>query len=73
MREATRLLFSLVFAVLGIGASVAAQYERSPTFTAREVLAPGLLNSSYYKVQNRVGLENYQYVFTEYYLGRIII
>jgi hypothetical protein len=63
MREATRLLFLLVFAILSIGASVAAQYERSPTFTAREVVPAGLLNSSNYKVQNRVRLENYQYVF----------
>jgi hypothetical protein len=54
----------IVFAVAGAGASYAAQYEAAPSFTARQVLPPSLLNSPYYKVQNHVGVEDYQYVFT---------
>ena len=57
------MLGLLLAAAFGAGAAIAAQYERAPTFTAREVLPSSLLNSPYYKVQNSVGVENYQYVF----------
>ena len=70
MSAATRLsrssgvaLALVVAAALGSVAAIAAQYERAPTFTAREVLPSSLLNSRYYKVQNSVEVENYQYVF----------
>jgi hypothetical protein len=62
-RGTARLVLALVFAATGIGAGLAASYEQPPSFTAREVLPPSLLNSRYYKVQNHVGIENYQYVF----------
>ncbi len=54
---------ALVFAGAGMGVALAAQYERAPTFTASAVLPPSLLKSRYYKVQNGVSVENYQYVF----------
>jgi hypothetical protein len=48
----------------GLGtAAYAAQYESAPTFTARAVLPASYLDSPYFKVQNQVGVENYQYVF----------
>jgi hypothetical protein len=54
-----------VLLAAGFGASVAyaAQYERAPSFTARAVLPAAFLNSPYFKVQNQVAVENYQYVF----------
>jgi len=63
-RGTARLLLALAFAGAGIGASLAAQYEQPPSFTARSVLPPSLLTSPYYTLQNQVGVENYQYVFT---------
>jgi hypothetical protein len=63
LRTAALLPLALVFTVACAGASLAAPYERAPSFTAREVLPASLLNSSYYTVQNQVGVENYQYVF----------
>lgn len=61
---AARLPLAVVLAAgVGIGASAAAQYEQAPSFAARTVLPPSLLNSPYYKVQNHVVVENYQYVF----------
>lgn len=63
-RAALRLAFLIAFAVTLAGPCAAAPYERAPSFTARQVLPPSLLNSPYYKVQNQVGMENYQYVFT---------
>ncbi len=62
-RTVSRSAGALIAVALGAGAALAAQYEKPPTFTARAVLPPGLLNSPYYKVQNQVGVENYQYVF----------
>jgi len=62
-RGTARLGLALVFAGAGMGVALAAQYERAPTFTASAVLPPSLLKSSYYKVQNGVSVENYQYVF----------
>jgi hypothetical protein len=51
--------------VAAIGTSApAGQYEQTPSFTASQVLPPNLLRSPYYTVDNRVGLDNYQYVFT---------
>ena len=64
LRGAVRLPLALVFAaVVGIGAGMAAKYERAPSFTARQVLPASLLNSPYYKIRNHVGVEHYQYVF----------
>ena len=63
-RRRVRLALASIFAVAGAGAGLAAQYEQAPTFSARQVLSAALLNSPYYTVQNRVGLENYQYVFS---------
>ena len=64
LRGAARLLLALgLAAVVGTGVGLAAQYEQAPSFAARTVLPPSLLNSPYYKVQNHVGVENYQYVF----------
>ena len=42
----------------------AGQYEQPPSFSASQALPPNLLKSPYYTVDNRVGLDNYQYVFT---------
>ena len=42
----------------------AGHYEQPPSFTASQALPPNLLKSSYYTVDNRVELDNYQYVFT---------
>ncbi|HEY8276739.1 MAG TPA: hypothetical protein VIG52_07070 [Methyloceanibacter sp.] len=44
-------------------ASYAGQYESPPTFSASQVLPPDLLRSSDYSIGDRVGLENFQYVF----------
>jgi hypothetical protein len=64
MRAAVQPAFLIAFAFIFAGPCAAAPYERAPTFTARQVLPPALLNSPYYKVQTHVGMENYQYVFT---------
>jgi hypothetical protein len=63
-RGTARLLLALVFTSAGIGASLAAQYEHPSSFTARSVLSPSLLTSPYYTVDNHVGIEDYQYLFT---------
>jgi hypothetical protein len=63
-RGTARLLLALVFTGAGIGASLAAQYEHPSSFTARSVLPPSLLTSPYYTVDNHVGIEDYQYLFT---------
>jgi hypothetical protein len=57
--------FALVIAAaIGTTIAQAGQYEQPPSFSAGQVLPPSLLNSRYYQVQNNVGLEDYQYVFT---------
>jgi hypothetical protein len=56
-------LAAVVIAAIGTSAP-AGQYEQTPSFTASQVLPPNLLRSPYYTVDNRVGLDNYQYVFT---------
>ena len=63
MRAAIWLLSLTGFAAGFAGSGAAAPYEPAPSFTARQVLPASLLNSPYYKVQSRVGMENYQYVF----------
>jgi len=63
MRAAVWLVSLTALAVGFAETCAAASYEQAPTFTARQVLPASLLNSPYYKVQNRVGVENYQYVF----------
>ncbi|MGH6735294.1 MAG: hypothetical protein ACRECX_04345 [Methyloceanibacter sp.] len=54
----------VIAATVSAGAALAAQYEQPPSFTAQQVLPPSLLSSPYYTVQNHVGMQNYQYVFT---------
>ncbi|HEX2447617.1 MAG TPA: hypothetical protein VHK26_05460 [Methyloceanibacter sp.] len=41
----------------------AGQYEQPPSFSASQVLPPNLLRSPYYTVGNRVGLDDFQFVF----------
>jgi len=57
---------ALAAAVAAVGANAggAGAYERPPTFTAAQVLPSNLINSPYYRIGNRVGLDNFQYVFT---------
>lgn len=43
--------------------SFAGDFEQPPSFSAAEVLPPNLLHSRYYRLDERVGLENSQYVF----------
>ena len=45
------------------GASFAGGFEQRPSFSAAQVLPPTLLRSRYYRLDQRVGLENSQYVF----------
>jgi len=51
-------------AAAGAGAAGAGSYEQPPAFTAAKVLPSNLRNSPYYTIGNRVGLDNFQYVFT---------
>jgi hypothetical protein len=44
-------------------ASFAGDFEQPPSFSAAQVLPPTLLYSRYYRLDERVGLENSQYVF----------
>ena len=44
------------------GASFAGDFEQPPNFSAAQVLPPNLLRSRYYRLDQRVGLENSQYV-----------
>jgi hypothetical protein len=44
-------------------ASFAGDFEQPPSFSAAEVLPPNLLHRRYYRLDERVGLENSQYVF----------
>jgi hypothetical protein len=49
---------------LSIGsASLAGEFEQPPSFSAAQVLPHNLLYSRYYRLDERVGLENSQYVF----------
>lgn len=49
---------------LSIGsASFAGDFEQPPSFSVAQVLPPTLLHSRYYKLDERVGLQNSQYVF----------
>jgi hypothetical protein len=43
--------------------SFAGDFEQPPSFSAAEVLPPNLLHRRYYRLDERVGLENSQYVF----------
>ena len=45
-------------------AAGAGSYEQPPTFTAVQVVPSSLLNSPYSTIGSRVGLDNFQYVFT---------
>jgi hypothetical protein len=53
----------VVIAALGAGLAEAGQYEQPPSFTASEVLPSSLLHSPNYRVENHVGLDNFQYAF----------
>jgi hypothetical protein len=46
-----------------VSASFAGDFEQPPSFSAAQVLSPTLLHSRYYRLDERVGLENSQYVF----------
>ena len=49
---------------LSIGsASLTGDFEQPPSFSAAQVLPPALLHSRYYRLDERVGLQNSQYVF----------
>jgi hypothetical protein len=49
---------------LSIGsASFAGDFEQPPSFSVAQVLPPTLLRSRYYRLDERVGLQNSQYVF----------
>jgi hypothetical protein len=53
-----------IWLVVASGAALpASQYEAPPSFSASEVLPPGLLSSPNYRIGDRVGLENFQYAF----------
>lgn len=51
------------FSVALSTASFAGDFEQPPSFSAAQVLPPRLLHSRYYRLDERVGLENSQYVF----------
>src|SRR5262249_56213157 len=44
-------------------ASFGGDFEQPPSFSVAQVLPPTLLHSRYYKLDERVGLQNSQYVF----------
>jgi hypothetical protein len=66
-----RLSWRVCFSALAIGIVTvsgsawleAGQYEAPPVFTASQVLPPDLAHSPNYTVDERVGLENFQYVY----------
>jgi hypothetical protein len=58
------IALAAAIAAASAGTAKAGSYEQPPTFTAAQVVPSTLLNSSYYTVGNRVGLDNFQYVFT---------
>jgi len=60
---------------LSIGsASLAGDFEQPPSFSAAQVLPPNLLHSRYYRLDERIGLENSQYVFRMHTLwGSLVI
>jgi len=62
-RAALKALAVVVLAAIATSAPQAGQYEQPPTFTTSQVLPPNLLRSPYYTIGNRVGVDNFQYVF----------
>jgi hypothetical protein len=54
---------ALSVALLAASASFAGDFEEPPSFAAAQVLPPNLLHSRYYRLDERVELENSQYVF----------
>jgi hypothetical protein len=55
-------------------ASLAGDFEQPPSFSAAQVLPPNLLHSRYYRLDERIGLENSQYVFRMHTLwGSLVI
>ena len=71
MTHTQRLLWRVCFSALAIGIVTvstsawleAGQYEAPIVFTASQVLPPDLAHSPNYTVDERVGLENFQYVY----------
>jgi hypothetical protein len=71
MIHTQRLLWRVSFSALTIGIATvsgsvwleASQYEAPPVFTASQALPPDLAHSPNYTVGERVGLENFQYVY----------
>ncbi|MGZ8401153.1 MAG: hypothetical protein ACXWVI_07640, partial [Methyloceanibacter sp.] len=62
-RAALKALAVVLLAAIGTSAPQAGQYEQPPSFTASQVLPPNLLRSPNYTIGNRVGVDNFQYVF----------
>ena len=58
------IAIAAAIAAAGTNAAEAGSYEQPPSFTAAQVVPSNLLNSPYYTIGNRVGLDNFQYVFT---------
>jgi hypothetical protein len=50
-------------ALFAVGTSFAGDFEQPPSFSAAQVLPRNLLHSRYYRLDERVGLDNSQYVF----------
>ena len=56
------------------GASFAGDFEQPPSFSAAQVLPPNLFHSRYYRLNERVVLDNSQYVFRMHTLwGPLVI
>src|SRR5262245_24569275 len=53
----------LIGATLLAAAAEAGQYESPPTFSASQAVPPDVLHSPDYRIGDRVGLENFQYVY----------
>jgi hypothetical protein len=54
---------AVIAAALAAGLAEAGQYEQPPSFTASKVMPSSLLHSPNYRIENHVGLDNFQYVF----------
>jgi hypothetical protein len=59
--SAAATAFSVALSI--VSASFAGDFEQPPSFSAAQVVPPTLLHSRYYRLDERVGLENSQYVF----------
>ena len=62
-RTFVRFLIGVLSLIWLAAVSSAAQYESPPTFSASQALPADLLRSPDFRIGDRVGLENFQYVF----------